>query len=715
MSIPSFLLILVGSINLFLSYIVFYKSKSKKDNVFFSLMTFSIAIWAFSIYFFRILDDYNIVMIFARIVYASIASTAFWFLFFSVYFFKKIKKFNKFCVFLFLSFFVFIFFSSLFGNFIIEGIEIKNGVNSLLYGFGNNIYGFYFILYFSLGYFFLFLKYKKYTGVIKAQLKYIILGSSISLLISIGVNFILTYLGDFRFNWIGPVSTIVLASFTFYAITCYRLMGIRVVLSNVFIYTVLVLLTEICFYFYLVISTALFKDLWSLQSLFLNIFVSIFFVFLFIRILRYSRIASDVIFYHGKNPQHLMGELVFEFNQIVDINKLSKLLEKKLNQILETKKVSTVFCLYKEKNLIKIFNKKNFPKLTFKEMSAIKSYLEKNRKIIVREELENSKKVNQKGQVKIINLLNKYKISIVVPLEYHKDIIGYILLGDKEDFEFFASEEISFLDTFSKQIASSFMDAYLYSNMKKEVARQTKKLKEKNEHLKKLLQMRSEFLDIVSHQLRTPVSVIKGMLSMVIEGSVPPEKRQEFIEGSFKKSIKLGQIINDILRASEIDTDEEFKLKLIKTDIKPILQDIYEDKKLELEDKNLKFKLDISKKLPMILTEEPYLRQVIENLINNSIQYTKKGYIKLSAKEEDNFVVIRISDTGIGIPKTDKQKLFRKFSRANNAVNVYTDGSGLGLFIAKKIIDAHHNAKIYIEKSKLNKGTTFAIKIPAVK
>lgn len=716
MSFVNIIIISSSIINILLGFFIFSKNKKNLENIYLSFFVFNLALWGISL----VLLVVNHHIMWGRATFFFTGLAYLFYLLFIKEFLKNTININKTVWRLFFIFALVVIIISPTSLIEVETIETSEinaygGVDIVL-GYAYPLVVFYYIITFIYAILLMLRAYLSSRGLIKIQMKYLFLGMAIFTLAALVTNLILPYLGIFDFNGLGPTFSVIFIASIAYAITRYRLMGIRVLFSNIFVYAVLILLTEIVFYFSLVVSTALFKNLWSLQALIFNIFVAILFVFLFIRILRYSRLASDIIFYHGKNPQHIVEDLVFEFNQIVDINKLSKLLENKLNQVIETEKVSTVFCIYSCKSAIKIFNKANFPKLKNNDLVLLKDYLSKNKKIIIREELEGAKKVNQKEHAKMINLLNKNGISVVVPLEYHKDIIGYILLGDKEDYDFFASEEISFLDVFSKQIASAFMDAYLYSNMKKEVARQTKELKDKNEHLKKLLKMRSEFLDIVSHQLRTPVSVIKGMLSMVLEGSVPPKKKKEFLEGSFKKSIKLGQIINDILRASEIDTDEGFKLKLKKTDVAPILEDIYEDKKLEIEDKDLKFKLELpKKKLPMILTEESYLRQAIENLINNSAQYTKKGFIKLKAKEEDGFLVIKVSDTGIGIPERDKAKLFKKFARADNAVNVYTDGSGLGLFIAKKIIDAHHDAEIYIEESELNKGTTFAIKIPAIK
>ena len=252
----------------------------------------------------------------------------------------------------------------------------------------------------------------------------------------------------------------------------------------------------------------------------------------------------------------------------------------------------------------------------------------------------------------------------------------------------------------------------LTDKLQETVDEQTADIRAKSEHLAKLMAMRSEFLDIASHQLRTPVAVIKGMLSMMKEGSVPKDKVDFFMNGALQKSFKLSEIIDEILRASELDSDR-FELTLKPIDIIKLLDDIVLEKRMEAKNKNDEVVFDKPKgDFPLVMSDDKYIKHVITNLVNNSIQYTKDGKIEIRLSQENNSVVIRVIDNGIGIPKEDLPKLFQKFSRAKNAVDTYTDGSGLGLFIIKQIIEYHPGAKIEIEKTEVGNGTTFAITLP---
>ncbi|MEK7167685.1 MAG: HAMP domain-containing sensor histidine kinase, partial [Patescibacteria group bacterium] len=257
-------------------------------------------------------------------------------------------------------------------------------------------------------------------------------------------------------------------------------------------------------------------------------------------------------------------------------------------------------------------------------------------------------------------------------------------------------------------------------SLNKQLKKVSKELEKKNIHLGKLLEMRSEFLDIASHQLKTPVSVILGTSSMFREGTMDKLSKEEqahFIDNIFQKAKKLNSIISDILRASEMDT-EEFKLdeKIIHpTPLEEVAESVYEDLKDLAKEKGLEFSLvKPEKPLPQIMADPDFLSHAIFNLADNAIKYTAKGSVKMALSEDKGRVILKVSDTGIGIPSTDQKRMFDKFARAKNAVNMYTDGSGLGLFIVKKITEAHPGGKIGFE-SQENKGTTFAISFPGLK
>lgn len=254
------------------------------------------------------------------------------------------------------------------------------------------------------------------------------------------------------------------------------------------------------------------------------------------------------------------------------------------------------------------------------------------------------------------------------------------------------------------------------------IVRSVKKEIRQRQEIEHLLKIKSEFIDIVSHQLRTPVSVIKGMASMLKEGDLdnqPKEKRDEFIAGIYEKSEKLADILNDILKAAELDMDN---FSFTPANIKPInlsqlVKGIFDDLFSLAQAKKLNYQINISPEIANlnVMTDESFLKHVFQNITDNAIKYSRDGgSTTVDLSKEKDFFICKIIDSGIGIPEDQKDRLFEKFFRAKNAVDVHAYGTGLGLFIAKKIVEAHHGGKIWFD-STIGKGTTFYIKLPIAK
>ncbi|KKP91537.1 MAG: PAS domain S-box protein [Parcubacteria group bacterium GW2011_GWA2_36_10] len=269
-----------------------------------------------------------------------------------------------------------------------------------------------------------------------------------------------------------------------------------------------------------------------------------------------------------------------------------------------------------------------------------------------------------------------------------------------------STEKIIKSNFFEKQSSLAFKE--LSSQLEEKVAAQTKEIKTKAERMIKLLEMRSSFLDIASHQLRTPTSVIRGTLAMMRDGDMDkmkPAERSRFIDGMYQKSIKLEEIINDILMASEMDTSGEMKITLNdQIDLTDLVNKIISEHIFDAQAKKLQLVWQKPSEAMLIQGSLKYIGETIDHILDNAIKYTIQGAVTVTLNKNDTKILLAIQDTGIGIPKADQAKVFNKFVRAKNAKNAYTDGSGLGLFIVKEVIDKHPGAKVWLE-SQENKGT----------
>ena len=238
-------------------------------------------------------------------------------------------------------------------------------------------------------------------------------------------------------------------------------------------------------------------------------------------------------------------------------------------------------------------------------------------------------------------------------------------------------------------------------------------LKVTNEKLRELDQQKSEFISLASHQLRGPLTAIKGYVSMIMEGDFGKFSQQikEALETIFKSTQALVVIVGDYLDISRIEQGR-MKYDFVDFDAKELIKTVITEMTPNIQISNLTidFKCDETKDY-FVRADQGKIKQVISNLIDNSTKYTKQGGITvgIDRNRRDN-VLISIKDTGVGIDKEVLPRLFEKFTRAPDASKANIMGTGLGLYIAKKIIEAHRG-KIWAESEGKGKGSTFFIEL----
>ncbi|HRY27863.1 MAG TPA: ATP-binding protein [Candidatus Moranbacteria bacterium] len=268
---------------------------------------------------------------------------------------------------------------------------------------------------------------------------------------------------------------------------------------------------------------------------------------------------------------------------------------------------------------------------------------------------------------------------------------------------------------------------------KEELQKMADSLAIANDKLRILDKAKTEFISIASHQLRTPVTAVKGFASLLLEGSYGEVSNS--IKGALEKiyvsSERLVNLIEDLLNVSRIESGRlTFTFEM--GSVNDILKELYDN--FMLIAKSKKFYLDLKvpeNPLPKIKMDAAKIRELISNFIDNAFKYTEKGGVTVKAEiresgvviNEDGFVkegekspygkVIRVtvSDTGIGVPREEIPSLFKKFSRGKDVSRLHVGGTGLGLFVGKAIADAHHGAT-WVESDGEGKGSRFIIEIP---
>ena len=243
----------------------------------------------------------------------------------------------------------------------------------------------------------------------------------------------------------------------------------------------------------------------------------------------------------------------------------------------------------------------------------------------------------------------------------------------------------------------------------------SKKLEAANERLKELDKLKSDFVSIASHQLRSPLTVIKGYGSMILEGSFGGTSVavKNAVEKIYQSSERLIDFVNDLLDVSRIERGK-MQYSVEKADSFEIVSSVVEEFQLVAKKKGLILKLKKNNvKIPPLKLDVNKIRQIILNFIDNGIKYTSQGSIIASALKTEKDVEIRVEDTGFGIDKEDQEKIFAQFMRIN-AGAAGGIGAGLGLYVARKIAQAH-GGEVFVESEGKGRGSTFILRLPVRK
>ncbi|MBP6926357.1 MAG: hypothetical protein KBB70_01520 [Candidatus Pacebacteria bacterium] len=251
-----------------------------------------------------------------------------------------------------------------------------------------------------------------------------------------------------------------------------------------------------------------------------------------------------------------------------------------------------------------------------------------------------------------------------------------------------------------------------------QLKRTNTKLNSANAKLEEVDKRKTEFLSLASHQLRSPITAIKGYTSMFLEGSYGEvnEVQREPISRVFQSSLNLANVVEDLLDVAKIEQGG-MKYVVQDIDLETITSALYKEFALTAKSKGLELQYDNAGASPCMVSVDPVkFRQVILNLLDNSIKYTQSGFVKLSIKKEMNKTgkagnaIVAISDSGMGMSPETKTKLFGKFARGEGT-KVNAGGSGIGLYLVKEIVEAH-GGKVSADSPGLEKGSVFTVTLP---
>jgi len=324
-------------------------------------------------------------------------------------------------------------------------------------------------------------------------------------------------------------------------------------------------------------------------------------------------------------------------------------------------------------------------------------------------------------------LIVKYKAFNVKLIASQALVVG-LIIGIGAQFFFIQNTTNQILTAITLAIAIIFgyqlvRSVKLEVQRKEELEKLSTLLAQANDKLHQLDRAKSEFISIASHQLRTPLTSIKGFGSLLLEGTYGqvPDTQRHALEKIYVSNERLIQLVEDLLNISRMEAGRmEFDFQ--EAQIEDLIQEAADTLELSAKAKSLylhwqkpalalpKTKIDITK-----------IKEVISNMIDNAIKYSQRGGVTVraekgsffdhEAREQKNVIRVTVSDTGIGMDKEELESIFNKFERGKQVSHYHTDGTGLGMYVGKKIVEAHHG-RIWAESDGKGKGSRFILELP---
>lgn len=305
-----------------------------------------------------------------------------------------------------------------------------------------------------------------------------------------------------------------------------------------------------------------------------------------------------------------------------------------------------------------------------------------------------------------INVLHQHvgvNSLFVVKLYARRRLVGLIVVGYKKEASDLTDADTRFVSQISETVGLALDNKLLFEENK----RVLKQLKISNEKLKALDETKDDFISMASHQLRTPLTSVKGYISLVLEedaGKLSPLQKK-MLEQAFMSSQRMVYLIADLLNVSRLKTGK-FIIETRPVNLATLITEEISQLKETVKSHDLTLTFKPPKNFPELALDETKIRQVVMNFADNAIYYTPPGgTVTLELLDNPKSIEFKVTDNGLGVPKSEQPHLFTKFYRAANARKARPDGTGLGLYMAKKVIAAQGGALIFTSKE--GKGSTF--------
>lgn len=737
-------LILLSGILLFFGISALRSNNKSRTNIYFLLFIVCVVLWIFSNYFSNSVSEYSLVLLSNRFIFIS-TSILVWalFLFASVYPESKSVISKKWITVSAISTLIVVTLG--FTSCIVKKVVIESSFSSIEFGSCIPVYVLHFLLFFSLFVYLLAKKYRKSRGIERVQLQYLLLGVTFTAIGALITNLVLPiFFKVFYLSNYGPAFLIIFVGFTFVSIVRHRLLGIRFLIGKILFFIALSIFTILAFFLFGWIANSFLGGLFSTKSVLLSFLIGPIYAFAYLQFSNYmKKLIEERFVYAQLHPAEVLSKFLKSTSTELDMDKIAVYVVNTVRRFLNLEKVG-----------ILIFDKENskvlYKKLIGFELANIRDLLQVinywkdigEDPVLVLDEIRKLQEKNEKDTKnrldRIVSCMDKEKISVILPLNRKVQLNGILIIGRKKDYDPFSVEDMRFLEDIISNASVAMGRAILYKEvqgfndvLKTKVAEQTKDLKIKVNQLNESRRREHDMVDIMGHELRTPMTVIRNYYELMIKlfekskiksdtTSKKYDGYMDVIGDNIEREISL---INALLSATKLD-DGHMELNKESIDIVNSIDDGILGHEKEAKEKGLYIKFQKPKDIltfPQVFADKIRVHEIIDNLISNAIKYTNEGGVEINLENNKEHVRIDITDTGMGISEKDLKNIGKKFYRSNQYSTgegkglplVRPGGTGLGLFVTFGLIKAH-GGRIDI-KSKFGKGSTFSFTLPIMK
>jgi signal transduction histidine kinase len=550
----------------------------------------------------------------------------------------------------------------------------------------------------------------------RRQYTLLILGFLPAIILAPLTSFVLPSVGIDQTIVITPLYAVIFVVFVGYAIIRHGLFDIRQAVIRTFTYILsLATLSGIYYIIAYLLSILIFRGRTSydLSISPINIVLALLLAFVFQPVKRFfDKITNRFFFRDNYNSDDFFARL----NKILAITTdMQRLLDSAADEISRTLKSEQAFFFINATNGYHVSSGTPHQRqLSKSDVTQLEEYWQQiSQGVMVASLMDPGNSPRR--------LLASRQLEIILPLVWSDKIIGFLCLGDHKT-SGYTNRDIKALTAIAGSLAIAIQNALVVQeirdlniNLQQRIDNATKELRSSNNRLRQLDKSKDEFVSMASHQLRTPLTSVKGYISMILDGNAGKitKAQRQLLGEAFVGTERMVRLISDFLNVSRLQTGK-FTIDKQPVSLPKLIAQELDSLQSSATAYGLEFVYKQLSDIPLLNIDKDKMRQVIMNFTDNAIFYSLSGTsINVSLNVKDGHVIFKVKDTGIGVPRNEQKRLFSEFYRASNARKHRPDGTGVGLFLAKKTIDAHGGEIIF--KSVENRGSTFGFKLPIKK